>query len=344
MTLEDRVCKCCNEAKPLSSFASFQRKGITYHSHTCSTCRNRRQRELRLANPGRQREYDQRSYKKHRESVIRRKMRVNDMRRAWKHGALEVIEVNRDAIFQRDGLTCYLCGEEFDRENLHLDHVVPLSRGGNHTPDNIRVACKWCNARKGDYLLSELAPETLKPTTKVCLHCGELKLITEFSTLGASTWRSNCKLCAASLARQERSRRRNVIVVDTLNEVYRCNVCATEWTPIQEDGLQNIRWYWRCPNGCNHDGKKWEYGERTCNHCRQVKPFEEFPALGSYKCRTCHAALGRQSRAAVRNLTVVDSVLDKYRCNACNETWIPQLKPGHKQMKGWWRCPNGCNS
>jgi 5-methylcytosine-specific restriction endonuclease McrA len=38
---------------------------------------------------------------------------------------------------------------------LHMDHVIPLSRGGTNTTDNIVPACKKCNTSKGDKLLQE---------------------------------------------------------------------------------------------------------------------------------------------------------------------------------------------
>ena len=41
---------------------------------------------------------------------------------------------------------CAYCGS---REDLTLDHVVPLSRGGTHAIDNLVAACKPCNSRKG---------------------------------------------------------------------------------------------------------------------------------------------------------------------------------------------------
>lgn len=70
----------------------------------------------------------------------------------------------RRAIIARDGATCYLCGEPLDLaaafpdpQAVTLDHVVPLARGGAHTPDNLRVACRPCNLRKGDKLPAELA-------------------------------------------------------------------------------------------------------------------------------------------------------------------------------------------
>jgi 5-methylcytosine-specific restriction endonuclease McrA len=51
---------------------------------------------------------------------------------------------------------CYLCGDtDLGRSDLHLDHVIPLSRGGPHTPDNVAWACATCNLRKGAKTLEE---------------------------------------------------------------------------------------------------------------------------------------------------------------------------------------------
>jgi len=64
--------------------------------------------------------------------------------------------VDRTAIIDRDGGICYMCGNSPKGWQLTLDHVIPLVRGGSHTPSNLRVACRSCNARKGDKLLTEL--------------------------------------------------------------------------------------------------------------------------------------------------------------------------------------------
>lgn len=50
---------------------------------------------------------------------------------------------------------CSYCQREVGAESLTPDHVIPLSRGGSNTPDNIVAACPECNVRKGDRLLSE---------------------------------------------------------------------------------------------------------------------------------------------------------------------------------------------
>ncbi len=59
--------------------------------------------------------------------------------------------LSRRAVFARDRHRCQYCG----RAAENLDHVVPRSRRGSHTWDNVVASCRTCNARKGDRLLSE---------------------------------------------------------------------------------------------------------------------------------------------------------------------------------------------
>ncbi len=51
---------------------------------------------------------------------------------------------NRKAVFVRDGHTCQYCGHPAE----NVDHVVPRSRGGRHTWDNVVASCRRCNGRK----------------------------------------------------------------------------------------------------------------------------------------------------------------------------------------------------
>ncbi len=69
------------------------------------------------------------------------------------------VALNRRAVFARDGHRCQYCGA--DAENI--DHVVPRSRGGTHTWDNVVAACRACNARKEDRLLSEVGLTLRRP-------------------------------------------------------------------------------------------------------------------------------------------------------------------------------------
>lgn len=51
----------------------------------------------------------------------------------------------RQTVMSRDR-TCRSCGSAHD---LTLDHIVPYSRGGQDTTDNLQVLCRACNSRKG---------------------------------------------------------------------------------------------------------------------------------------------------------------------------------------------------
>ena len=51
--------------------------------------------------------------------------------------------------------TCYYCSKQFKPNELTMDHVVPLSRGGRSTKDNLVASCKECNTKKKTLLPME---------------------------------------------------------------------------------------------------------------------------------------------------------------------------------------------
>ena len=55
-------------------------------------------------------------------------------------------------VFLRDGFSCQYCGTRFNTENLTFDHVIPRSRGGRTTWENVVTACSPCNLVKGNKL------------------------------------------------------------------------------------------------------------------------------------------------------------------------------------------------
>lgn len=74
-------------------------------------------------------------------------------RRAQKNGTATE-KIRAVEIFARDEYRCYLCGEETSGEwpeplSPSLDHVIPLSKGGTHTQDNVKCAHLRCNVAKG---------------------------------------------------------------------------------------------------------------------------------------------------------------------------------------------------
>lgn len=73
-----------------------------------------------------------------------------------KRGAT-VDEIDRQAVFERDGWTCGICGGSIDPElrwpdrmSAQVDHVVPLAKGGDHSWENVQAAHFSCNAKKKD--------------------------------------------------------------------------------------------------------------------------------------------------------------------------------------------------
>src|ERR1700679_4044897 len=64
--------------------------------------------------------------------------------------------LSRKNILLRDRNTCQYCGVILPSAELTLDHVIPRSRGGLSTWENLVAACHACNRRKGNHMLNEL--------------------------------------------------------------------------------------------------------------------------------------------------------------------------------------------
>lgn len=57
-------------------------------------------------------------------------------------------------ILKKFGNKCAYCGNDFTKKTPPTqDHVVPISKGGNHTKDNVVPSCKPCNSKKRDKLI-----------------------------------------------------------------------------------------------------------------------------------------------------------------------------------------------
>jgi len=54
-----------------------------------------------------------------------------------------------DALIERDGAVCVWCGRAPWRTDLTAEHIVPRSRGGRTSPENLTIACRVCNKRRG---------------------------------------------------------------------------------------------------------------------------------------------------------------------------------------------------
>ena len=61
----------------------------------------------------------------------------------------------KKALWYRDLGKCQYCSKEVNIGSATLDHVIPKSRGGDHTWENLVIACSKCNGKKGSRLLEE---------------------------------------------------------------------------------------------------------------------------------------------------------------------------------------------
>jgi 5-methylcytosine-specific restriction endonuclease McrA len=59
----------------------------------------------------------------------------------------------RKAVIDRDGYFCVYCDDDLTDGEIHLDHIIPESRGGPTSYENLQVTCRKCNTAKG--VLSE---------------------------------------------------------------------------------------------------------------------------------------------------------------------------------------------
>lgn len=72
------------------------------------------------------------------------------------------VPLTRENIYKRDNYECVYCGED-NKKLLTLDHVVPQSKGGPNSWENLVTACKRCNGEKSDLTLEEYGKPIPKP-------------------------------------------------------------------------------------------------------------------------------------------------------------------------------------
>ena len=71
-------------------------------------------------------------------------------------GRKKHFKYTRKGVFKRDNLKCQYCGKPGTKNSMTLDHVIPRSRGGGNSYENVVTCCMPCNAKKGNFLVSEL--------------------------------------------------------------------------------------------------------------------------------------------------------------------------------------------
>lgn len=149
----EKICRRCGESKSLIEFSRSEGDRIGFCKSCYATARSAiyesgraradaiwRKRHGTERPPGTS-HYDQDPADVLQAPKRRRAERLRNAKRA---------PINREAIFERDGWLCGICGEPVAVGDATLDHIVPISLGGSHEPSNVRLAHSLCNSRRGD--------------------------------------------------------------------------------------------------------------------------------------------------------------------------------------------------
>ncbi|WP_289286133.1 HNH endonuclease [Parablautia intestinalis] len=87
----------------------------------------------------------------------------------------------REIIYNKSGGHCELCGQQLLLENMTLDHIVPLSMGGEDSMENLQAACYACNQFKSNILPDDFMDRIIKiflyQTEKKCSKDMKLRII-----------------------------------------------------------------------------------------------------------------------------------------------------------------------
>jgi 5-methylcytosine-specific restriction endonuclease McrA len=179
----DKTCKTCGESKELGLFSPTKRGKLGCAAH-CKRCAADKKSAWRAANPGNVREANQKHYANNAERLRADKREYNaenaerraaymteyralnpEARAEWGRCNPEKIAAIRHrrrarianngaepydilAVYEETDFRCAYCAGPIE----HLDHIVPIARGGTDTRDNVTGACALCNQTKGDTL------------------------------------------------------------------------------------------------------------------------------------------------------------------------------------------------
>ena len=153
-----KACTTCHRVKPLDAFYA---QGTTPdgRQRRCKTCTQQRQKAFRAAHPEHVQEQDARFRHAYADKIPARRARWRQAhpgksqeyeatRRARKRRAGKIEPIDRDYIYKRDQGTCSLCGRKVRKQDMSIDHIVPLSLGGAHCLTNVTLVHLQCNTRK----------------------------------------------------------------------------------------------------------------------------------------------------------------------------------------------------
>ena len=150
-----KVCNVCKEEKPFNEFYK-DRTTKDGFSRRCKNCDSKKTKEFRSRPEAIEAEKKRtssdkfKSYRKKESYKI--KHRIRNRERKMKLKGIPLSEIDKWVTTQK--MECYWCHKEC-KDDYHIDHYIPLSKGGSHSIDNFVIACSFCNISKGAKMPSE---------------------------------------------------------------------------------------------------------------------------------------------------------------------------------------------
>lgn len=160
------LCKYCNIDKELCNFELHSNGN---YRKQCKICVSKRRAKYYLSNKDsiKNKNTIYAKIHKHETNLYKKKWVINNpekrkevnrnselRRRASKNNIIADIFTINDIIINY-GNNCFYCGGKFE----HVDHYIPLSKGGPHSLKNVRPSCKQCNLRKNSKMPEDFLKE-----------------------------------------------------------------------------------------------------------------------------------------------------------------------------------------
>lgn len=113
----------------------------------------------------RQREIDNPDWAKANSKKAKARRRARILNSPGSHTSADILLQRKAQTDKKGRLHCWWCGKIIKDEDYHLDHVIPLSRGGSNGADNIVLSCPKCNLAKSAKNPQEFAGRLIQVTT-----------------------------------------------------------------------------------------------------------------------------------------------------------------------------------
>ena len=160
-----KTCSKCGETKPLEYF-SRKKTGKFGRDSRCKVCvnaltavwqranaesKNSYNRAWRASNPDKSAQHT-RNYRERNPQKTSEFVRASTSRRRARRNAVETLVILPKEMRRLTESSCAFCGET---QNTHVDHIIPIAKGGRHSVGNLQTLCSFCNVSKKDKLYAD---------------------------------------------------------------------------------------------------------------------------------------------------------------------------------------------